>query len=73
MLLKEFREIWLCDFEFIANPGERPEPVCLVARELRSNRIVRLWRDEFGSGPPIRPGPIHCSSRISLPLSSGVI
>jgi hypothetical protein len=47
-----FREIWLADFEFSAKPGENPEPVCLVAWELRSGRKLRLWRDEFGSAPP---------------------
>jgi hypothetical protein len=40
------------DFEFTAPPGERPDPICLVARELRSGQIVRLWRDQFGSNPP---------------------
>jgi DNA polymerase I len=50
--LDAFREIWTVDFEFIAGPGERPDPVCLCARELRSGREVRLWRDEFGHVPP---------------------
>jgi hypothetical protein len=49
-----YREIWAADFEFDAKPGERPEPVCLVARELRSARTVRLWRDQFGHVPPYR-------------------
>ena len=39
-----FREIWLVDFEFIARSGNRPKPVCLVALELRSRRIIRQWR-----------------------------
>src|SRR5262249_16911570 len=47
-----FAEVWAVDFEFDAKPGESPEPVCLVAWELRSNRKVRLWRHEFGSQPP---------------------
>ena len=51
-----FREIWAVDFAFIAPPGERPEPVCLVARELRSGRCIRLWRDQFGSCPPYAMG-----------------
>ena len=40
------------DFEFQAEPGERPVPVCLVARELRTNRTCRLWHDRFGPAPP---------------------
>ena len=49
-----FAEIWLVDFEFIARDGERPEPICLVALELCSGRLIRLWRDEFGDQPPYR-------------------
>src|SRR5215470_11849448 len=52
-----FREIWAVDFEFIADPGENPDPVCLVGRELRSGRTVRLWRDELGPVPPYPTGP----------------
>lgn len=47
-----FAEVWAVDFEYNASPGENPEPVCLVASELRSGREVRLWRDEFGAQPP---------------------
>jgi DNA polymerase-1 len=49
-----FREIWLVDFEFWAPPGERPNPICLVAHESRSRRRVRLWRDELlkSDAPP---------------------
>jgi len=47
-----FREIWAVDFEFTAPPGERPDPVCLVAVELRSGRTIKLWRDRFGPMPP---------------------
>jgi hypothetical protein len=47
-----FREIWLHDFEFIAQPGEHPDVVCLAALELRSGRTLRLWRDRLGALPP---------------------
>ena len=47
-----YREIVLADFEFFAPPGDRPEPVCLVAKLLRAGRTVRLWRDQFGPAPP---------------------
>jgi hypothetical protein len=47
-----FTEIVLVDFEFTSTPGDRPGPVCLVARELRSGRTIRLWRDQFGPTPP---------------------
>lgn len=57
-----FREIWCVDFEFypgagLANggrEGDKATPLCLVALEMRSGRIVRLWQDEFGPFPPYR-------------------
>ena len=45
--LSDFREVWLCDFEFRAPDGERPEPLCMVAREWRIGRTLRLWQDEL--------------------------
>jgi hypothetical protein len=56
------REIWAVDTEFypgkgLANGGREGDPVtplCLVALEMRSGRIVRLWQDELGRFPPYR-------------------
>jgi hypothetical protein len=45
--LAAFREVWYSDSEFRAAPGERPWPVCMVARELHSGRELRLWRNEL--------------------------
>ena len=42
-----FREVWAVDFEFHAPAGERPDPICLIARELGSGRTLRLWQDEL--------------------------
>jgi hypothetical protein len=56
-VLDAFREVVVADFEFAATSGNRPEPVCLVARELRSGRCFRLWRDQFGPRPPYATGP----------------
>ena len=42
-----FREVWAVDFEFIAQPGEVPVPVCMVAKELISGRTIRMWQDEL--------------------------
>lgn len=42
-----FREIWCVDFEFRADPGERPWLVCMVAQEVKTGRVVRLWRNEL--------------------------
>ena len=49
-----FDEIWLHDFEFGAQPGERPDVVCLGALELRAGQTILAWRDELGEQPPYR-------------------
>ena len=58
-MLDAFREVVVVDFEFTALPGERPDPVCLVARELRSGRRFRIWLDGLGPGLrlPYATGP----------------
>ena len=33
-----YEEIWAADFEFQAPDGERPRPICMVAKELLSGR-----------------------------------
>ena len=49
-----FEEIWFADFEFISKPGERPDVICLCAKELRTGQTLRLWRDQLGTAPPYR-------------------
>lgn len=46
-MIPGFREIWCVDYEFGAAPGERPDPVCVVAREMRSSKLIRLWQDDL--------------------------
>ena len=45
--MERFNSIWLVDFEFKSDAGERPVPVCMVAREVRSGRLIRLFQDEL--------------------------
>src|ERR1700675_1048443 len=54
-----FRRIWCVDFEFQAGGGERPRPVCMVAREVVTGQVIRLWQDELKSltRPPFDVGP----------------
>jgi DNA polymerase I len=56
-VIERFREVVLADAEFTNIPGERPGPVCWVARELRSGRTFRIFQDQFGSAPPWASGP----------------
>jgi hypothetical protein len=55
-----FAEVWAFDFEFFGTEnGDRPTVVCLVARELRTGRIIHRWEDELGpdlTGSTVR----HC-------------
>jgi hypothetical protein len=41
--LHHFRDLWVLDSEFHAPPGERPKPICLAARELRTGTRVQRW------------------------------
>jgi len=58
-LLRHYREVWLADFEFHQPPGERPTPICMVAREWRTGRTIREWADRLASmsRPPFPVGP----------------
>jgi DNA polymerase I len=55
--LSSFAEIWLVDTEFRSLPGERPEPVCVCARELRTRREFQQWEGGFSVVPPYPVGP----------------
>jgi DNA polymerase I len=52
-----FREVLVVDYEFTAPTGERPLPICVVVRELKTGRTIRVWEDEFGPSPPYPTGP----------------
>ena len=76
-----FRFVVAVDFEFefggyasaeaAGSSGERPLPVCMVAKELRSGRTWRLWRGEFGPTPPFPTGldPLFIAYYASAELS----
>jgi hypothetical protein len=57
-----FREIWCVDTEYYPGPGKANggkdgdtiTPLCLVAHEMRTGRLIRLWQDELGPFPPYR-------------------
>src|SRR5690242_17617378 len=64
-----FRHIVVADFEFhfgghasideANRSGERPRPVCLVAKDLCTGQQWRLWSDGFG---PVAPFPTGSDS-----------
>jgi hypothetical protein len=44
------------EFEFGGHVGNRPYPVCMVAKELRTGQTWRLWRGELDTVPPFPIG-----------------
>ena len=38
-----FNKIWFVDFEFKVTPGEKQVPVCMVAQEYRSGKMIKIW------------------------------
>lgn len=57
-----FAEIWMVDFEYVADDGERPRPVCMVAEEFWSGRRIRLWENDLKclGAAPFNTGPNAC-------------
>jgi DNA polymerase I len=57
-MLDSFRHIIIADFEFEfdGRAGNRPRPVCMVAKDLRSGQEWRIWRGEFDTMPPFPIG-----------------
>ena len=59
-----FARIVCCDTEYVARPGERVLPVCLVAKELRSGQVSRRSDGRsLANARPIRSTSEPCSSR----------
>jgi hypothetical protein len=88
------REVWAIDFEFCApeghrpdgcNHGCRPEPVCMVARELNTKRLLRVWQDDLPTAPPFDVGPDTlfvaffasaewgCFAELGWPMPAGIV
>ena len=59
LALFPYNQLWVVDFEFTAPSGGQPGPVCMVAVELLSGRVIRLWADELAelSEAPFDTGP----------------
>jgi len=82
-----FQEITTGDFEFSVSDGGIPHPICLVAHELGSGRVHRLWEDDLRkrSAPPYPCGPdtlfvayyssaeLGCHLALDWPLPTNVL
>ena len=70
--LDAFREVWTAEAGISAPPGERLDPVCLAARELRSGRSVRLGPGAIQeSGPPYSTAPDSVFVAFDAPRALG--
>src|SRR5262245_2332189 len=54
---RTFSAVTLTDYEFSAPPGERPRPICCVARDLETGQTTRLWEEEL-HGRSAAPYPV---------------
>jgi hypothetical protein len=58
--MSNFGAIVVADFEYEVEPGDLPNPLCMVAdvldERLQHVRTIRLWRDDLGT-PPFDTGP----------------
>jgi hypothetical protein len=73
------------EFEFGGHAGNQPNPVCMVAKELRSGQTWRLWRGEFDTVPPFPIGAdavfiayyasaeLSCFRSIGWPMPANVL
>jgi hypothetical protein len=70
--LSDYSEVWLVDTEFHQPPGERPEPICLVGRELWTGFTLRMWQDELSEWPeppyPVGPNSLFIAYLASAEL-----
>jgi hypothetical protein len=58
MTIPAFREVWFEDTEYQQPDGERPRPICVKARELRTGRVVQRWLwGQPNPEPPFAVGP----------------
>ena len=46
-----YRYAWNIDFEFVADPGHKPFPICMVAKCLITGEEIRLWGDQLKDCP----------------------
>jgi hypothetical protein len=80
-----FRRIWCIDFEYISPDGENPQPVCLVAKEVGTGRLIRLWQHQLGPEPPFEidddtliiayyaPAEIGCFLALGWPVPTRIV
>jgi len=71
--LDRYAEIWVIDFEYNqqGRVGNPPNPVCAVAQELHSTRVVKLGGSDMGCPPFDLSRPDVLSVGFYFPAESG--
>jgi DNA polymerase I-like protein with 3'-5' exonuclease and polymerase domains len=75
-IFKNFKNVVVYDYEFKAISGNPPEPVCVVYKELHSDKIIKQWLVGGGSTCPF---PVHetlfiahyCNAEVSCDIALG--
>jgi DNA polymerase I-like protein with 3'-5' exonuclease and polymerase domains len=82
-----YHEVWLCKFIFHRKGPILPHPICLVAYELKSGRLLKIFQDELTNltTPPFDtgdqnlfvsyfiPDELHCHLALDWPLPVNII
>ena len=70
MIPEIYKRVWCVDFEYSHKPGGLLEPLCMVAREIRSGKLMRFW---LGSSPLECPIPFGKSDLLVAYTASAEI
>jgi hypothetical protein len=76
LVLSQYEEIWVVDFEFISKLGQRPDVVCLVGRELRTKRTIRTTAGRLGESTQLLNipfEPIYKALSVGVGLYAAVL
>ena len=80
-----YRHIWLYDFEYIEPEGGLPDPVCMCAFDLVTERTIKLWGPAelrfcpFDTGPDLvfvaynAAAEISCHLALNWPIPSRIL
>jgi DNA polymerase I len=74
-----FCYVWCIDYEYRTPDGEPPVPICLVAKEVFSGQVRRMWRDDllkmrnlpFDTGPATLVVSYHAPAEMACILELG--
>ena len=48
---EDFTNYWVVDYEFIVEPGNPPDPICYVAKNLKTGQLIKHWINKSETKP----------------------